>query len=80
MSAPLIGEVSGNIKFSSYVGTNDVIEWNGSSWVQIFDSVRSSETQYVMNAFSQKWLKWSNGTWSVFPDSEYNRGYWRLAL
>ena len=80
LSEPLIGDVSGKITFSSYVGTNDIIEWNGSTWVQIFDSIRSTGVQYVMNSFSQKWFKWINGEWIAFPDSEYNRGYWRLAL
>lgn len=66
----------GNVSAS----VNDIIEWNGSTWTQAFDSKNTITDQYVLNNFSQKWLKWTNREWTPFPDPSYQVGNWRLAL
>ena len=68
---------------SVHAQVNDIIEWNGAEWVRSFDSEESVESgvvQLVQNRFSQKWLRFAQGEWTVFPDDHYLPGSWRISL
>jgi hypothetical protein len=59
---------------------NDIIEYDGTNWILSFDSTSSSQVEYVLNQFSQKWLKWVDGSWGVFPSQHHAAGDWQLSL
>lgn len=59
---------------------NDIIEFNGSSWIVQFDSQTSNDTHYLMNTASDDQLEWSDGEWKNSYEGIYNPGFWRLYL
>jgi len=59
---------------------NDIIQYNGSSWVIAFDSSVSTSVEYVTNAFTTSQYKWVDGGWISSWEGIYNPGYWRLTL
>jgi hypothetical protein len=61
-------------------GPNDIIEWNGAQWITSFNSSQQSNTTYVLNQYSYKYYKWSDGEWSIWPTTPLGPGSWRLAL
>ena len=59
---------------------NDIIEWTGFSWETVFVSSVATNKEWVLNQYSQKWLKWDDGEWSVFPEYSIKNSGWRLML
>ena len=59
---------------------NDIIEYDGTSWQQVFDSVTYTEPALVKNQFSQKYFRFGDGIWSVYPPHTAMPGEWRLNL
>jgi hypothetical protein len=59
---------------------NDIIEYNGSSWVVSFDSSTINDTQYVTNVSSDDQLEWNGTDWINSYEGIYNSGYWRIYL
>lgn len=57
---------------------NDVIEFDGTSWVTVFASSQHTQA-FVQNQFSLKWYKFDAHNWQVWPQ-QASRGYWRLEL
>jgi T4-like virus Myoviridae tail sheath stabiliser len=79
----LIEELNGaNIAWGAVVAhINDIIEWNGATWMVSFDAAKhENTTQYIQNKFSKKWLNFSSGEWNVFPKNTYHQGEWRLKI
>lgn len=59
---------------------NDIIEYDGERWSTVFESQTATGIHYVKNLYSQRWLRWSDGVWSNYPQSSYRPGEWRLQL
>jgi len=59
---------------------NDIIEYNGSSWVVSFDISTINDTQYVTNVSSDDQLEWNGTDWINSYEGIYNSGYWRIYL
>ena len=59
---------------------NDIIEYNGSSWVVAFDASEFDRRAYVTNTTTLQQFKFENGTWSDTYQGVYEGGYWRLEL
>lgn len=59
---------------------NDIIEFNGVSWVVSFDSSSITATQYVYNTASNDQLEWNGTDWFNSYEGIYKAGYWRLYL
>jgi hypothetical protein len=59
---------------------NDIIEYNGSNWIVVFDASSISEEQYVTNTFTSKQYRWINNNWISSYEGEYNPSFWRLTL
>jgi hypothetical protein len=57
---------------------NDIIEFDGTAWRQVFDSTNTHD-QFVKNAFSGKWYRFEEGYWQPWP-TQVSRGAWRLQL
>ena len=60
--------------------TNDIIEFNGSTWVVSFDSGVTSTTQYVINNATSKQFEWTGEEWIDSYEGIYRGGFWRVYL
>jgi hypothetical protein len=64
-----------------YANANDIIEWDGSSWNVIFDSVQESDTMiWQTNIYTGVQYKWDGIAWVKSFEGEYKAGKWRIAL
>jgi hypothetical protein len=60
---------------------NDIIEFIGNNWQVKFSADANINTsQLVTNLFTGKIYTWSEGEWSLFVESKYQPGFWRIAL
>jgi hypothetical protein len=60
---------------------NDIIEYDGSRWIIVFDSENSTvNTQYVTNLTSELQYEWTGSTWIKSYQGLYPRGTWSLVL
>ena len=60
--------------------TNDIIEWNGTKWVIVFDSSTITETTYTTNLNTGIQYRFSGGEWLKSVDGDYPVGTWRIEL
>ena len=58
----------------------DIVEYNGSNWVKVFDSANINNTEYVTNISSGDQLEWNGTEWVNSNEGIYNPGYWRIYL
>lgn len=58
---------------------NDIIQYNGSSWVVSFDSTANSNA-VVLNTASGIIYEWRLGQWISAIEGTYRNGWWRLYL
>ena len=59
---------------------NDIIQYNGTNWIVIFDASATSDVAYVTNTNTTKQYKWHNDAWISSYEGIYNPGYWSLIL
>ena len=60
---------------------NDIIQYNGTTWVVAFDGSQSSDvTHFVTNSFANDQYKWTGTAWISSWQGTYNPGFWRLIL
>lgn len=60
---------------------NDLIEWNGTKWNVIFDSVNESDTMvWQTNIYTGIQYLWNGVSWIKSFEGVYEKGYWRLEL
>jgi hypothetical protein len=60
---------------------NDIIEYDGSRWVVVFDSDNSLvNTQYVTNLTSELQYEWTGSSWIKSYQGLYPGGTWSLVL
>jgi len=60
---------------------NDIIEWNGTAWIIVFDHGQNSNTLlYQTNIYSGVQYKWNGVSWVKSFEGEYGAGLWRVAL
>ena len=62
------------------VSENDIVEYNGISWVIAFDASENTTVQFVTNSFTGQQFKWTGTQWISSWQGVYNPGYWRLLL
>ena len=62
------------------ISSNDIIEYNGVSWVISLDASETNSAQYVTNAFSSQQFKLVTNEWIDTFQGLYEAGYWRLEL
>ena len=61
-------------------GANDIIEWDGTKWVIVFDaSEHDNSVIYTTNLNTGKQYKFDTNEWILSYDGEYPNGSWRLA-
>jgi hypothetical protein len=70
-----------NVDASDFVANaNDIIEWNGTSWTVVFNSLATSSIVYITNSYTNVQYKWDQGSWSKSFEGIYDKKLWRLIL
>jgi hypothetical protein len=59
---------------------NDIIAWNGSAWVVIFNSQAATSVTYITNSYTGVQYKWDLESWSKSFEGVYTNNAWRLIL
>lgn len=59
---------------------NDILEYDGSKWVVVFDSDQVDQQAWVTNDFTSQQFRWTGTEWISSWQGTYNPGYWRLIL
>jgi hypothetical protein len=59
---------------------NDIVEWDGSKWSIVFDSISSTETVYTTNLNTGIQYRFRDGEWFKSIDGDYPVGTWRIEL
>jgi hypothetical protein len=62
------------------IQANSIIEWNGTSWEEVFDPSSIDTVTYVQNLRTGVKYKWDGEQWLKAFEGEYTSGYWRLSL
>lgn len=71
-SAPAWGDVVAN--------ANDIIEWNGSTWAVVFDSIQEPDAQYLTNLNTNVQYRWTGSHWVKSYEGIYQEGLWSIVL
>ncbi len=71
---------SGGIWGTITAGKNDIIEFNGGSWVVSFDSSANGGTEYVTNTATGDQFEWTGEFWQNSYEGTYREGWWRLYI
>jgi hypothetical protein len=58
----------------------DIIEYNGTSWIVSFDSQSVTTVEYVLNSASGQQLVYMDGQWILSYEGIFQPGYWRLMV
>ena len=67
-----------NTDFSA--DANDIVEWDGSKWVNIWNSSDDNGTTYVTNVTTGQQFYWNGYYWQSAVDGYYPRGTWTITL
>ncbi len=59
---------------------NSIIEWNGSSWVEIWNPLTSEIPTYIQNIRTGMQYKWDGEQWLKSFEGEYGPGSWGFVL
>lgn len=59
---------------------NDIVEYNGSKWVVVFDSANHTGQEYITNLTTGSQYHWQNGSWHRSVDGRYDAAQWSLVL
>ena len=59
---------------------NDIVQWDGSKWNVIFNSVNNATVIYITNLYTSIQYKWDGEAWSKAYEGVYEPGNWRLVL
>ncbi len=77
---PSVAWANSNGTSTLYASAGDIIAYQAGSWIVSFDASVTSSNEVVMNLNSAKQLVFSEGSWTVAIEGEYNPGFWRIAL
>jgi len=67
-----------NTDFSA--DANDIVEWDGSKWITIWNSSDNNVTTYVTNVTTGQQFYWNGYYWQSAVDGYYPRGTWTIIL
>ena len=73
-----LGTTAWGLTFTA--NTNDIIEYNGTIWVKVFNSSTVTDITYITNAYTGIQYKWDGTQWAKSFEGIYNHGDWRLML
>jgi hypothetical protein len=61
-----------------WIKANSIIEWNGSTWITVFDPEDAVEPVYFQNLRTGIQYRWDGEQWLKSFEGEYTSGYWRI--
>ena len=59
---------------------NDIVEWDGTKFVVVFEAATSKEVTYVTNLKTGIQYRWDGEEWLLSVEGLYPGGTWRIAL
>lgn len=59
---------------------NDIVEYNGSRWVVVFDSQQHHAQEYLTNLTTGTQYYWQSGSWHKSAEGRYDAAEWSLVL
>ena len=59
---------------------NDIIEFNGSRWLVVFDSVNQLDIEYITNNNTGVQYRWTGAEWVKSVEGVYRGGDWSLVI
>lgn len=62
------------------IKANSIIEWDGKTWVTIWDPANVTETVYIQNIRTGIQYKWDGEAWLKSFEGEYTPGNWNFIL
>ena len=62
------------------ISANSIVEWNGSSWVTIWDPAEATGITYIQNIRTGIQYKWDGEQWLKSFEGEYGPGQWNFFL
>lgn len=75
-----LGSTDSTTNWGITIDSNDIIEYNGTSWVKVFDASEYTGTAVVTNTYTSQRFKFMNNEWEDVFQGIYESGYWRLEL
>ena len=70
-----------NADGTDFIGSeNDIIEWDGTKWVVVFDSSETNTITHTTNLNTGIQYRWNGTEWLLSVDGDYPQGAWRLKL
>ena len=72
---PVTGQPNGILAHA-----NDIIQWDGTQWNILFDSINSDELTYITNSYTGIQYKWEDSQWSKSFEGLYDNYKWRMVL
>ena len=59
---------------------DDIIEWDGSNWVIVFDASATSDAVFTTNLNTKTQYMWTGTEWIESINGDYPTGSWRVSL
>jgi hypothetical protein len=59
---------------------NDIVEWDGTKWIIVFNASSATDTVYTTNLNTNTQYKFKDGEWLKSVDGDYPVGTWRIDL
>lgn len=60
------------------IKANSIIEWNGTSWVQLWDPATGEDPTYIQNLRTGIKYRWDGSQWIKAFEGEYAPGFWNF--
>jgi hypothetical protein len=77
-SGPTAWKNGDDSDFQAYA--NDIIEWDGTAWNVLFNSLEVTGTTYITNIYTGIQYKWDGESWAKSFEGIYEKDAWRLIL
>jgi hypothetical protein len=75
------GNLEGSVVWDNLVANaNDIIEFNGSIWQVVFNSVNETTIEYVTNTLTGVQYRWTGEEWVKSVEGVYRGGEWSLII
>jgi hypothetical protein len=75
------GNVETSIVWGDVVAkANDIIEYNGTRWIRVFDSNNHTDVEYVTNTNTNTQYRWTGNEWIKSIEGLYRGGEWSIVI
>jgi hypothetical protein len=75
------GNLDGSEVWNGLVAqSNDIIEYNGSTWVVLFDHANHNTVEYITNNNTGVQYRWTGSEWVKSVEGVYRGGDWSIVI